>query len=160
MFVQPRGRINVKFYSRNWRQPKVNNRRQPIAGMWPTFHRGGTRPGLASQASTSQMPIMSFSLRESWSWSSPPCRWPVGRLLYSSERRNIRLRQGYGGQARATHIQCWFPRHSLATAGPGQPRSSLRCSPQAPANRVSGATASGSGNSLQDCPGRINQSHQ
>jgi hypothetical protein len=44
-------------------------------------------------------------------------------------------------------------------AGPTGSQSSLRCSPQAPANRVSGATASGSGNSLQDCPGRINQSH-
>ena len=113
------------------------------------FSHGGTRPGLASQASTSQMPIMSFSLRESWSWSSPPCWWQVGRLLYSSERRNIRLRQGYGGQARATHIQSWFPRHSLATAGPGQPRSFFAAHRKAPANRVSGATVSGSANRVK-----------
>ena len=54
------------------------------------FHHGGTSPGLASQASTSQWPIESRSLREKWSIRRQTIVWTkfqrLPRLPFSGRR--------------------------------------------------------------------------
>jgi hypothetical protein len=72
-------------------------------------------------------PLQIQSEQQPIAWPMPPiltgCRdsflefaalqlWQVRHLIYSSERL----------KTRATHIQSCLPRHSSATAGPGQPR--------------------------------------